>query len=505
MAKMSENMEPQMSYDDVAWEQSDDVSDNWLLQFLDIDVKRPIAKFILKHDSGDDPEFTILRKGSFNITLQMKYTYSATNIRFSQPGAILFPEEKVRNEVAVMRYISDHTPIPVPFVLHSGTREESPLNLSPFIMMSHIEHTTTMYDALNTPGCPNEERGVLDPNIDEDQLGMLYTQLAKTLLQLSKPEFPKIGSLSQVDDFSWEVSSRPLSMNMNELVRLGTLPRSKLPPLEAPFRTASSYIEALAQLNIQHLLYQRNDAVQSADDCRRRFIARQLFYKLARDKKLSLPCCENGPFKLWCDDFRPANILLNENMHIAGVVDWEFTYSGPVEFSYAPPWWLLIEKPEYWSGGIEDWAREFDRRLKTFLTAMRRCENMDTQHSQRRLSDQMQRSWESGDFWVVYAILHSFAFDAIYWQKIDRRFFGPTETDNPSEAWKERLNLLDESQKAEMERLVMRKLDEMEDRVLAWDPDEYTEAFRQGLMKRREEKAKDDKEFHRKLVEGPHE
>lgn len=183
-------MEPQMPYDDVAWEQSDDISDNWLLQFLDIDVKRSIAKFILKHDSGDDPEFTILRKGSFNITLQMKYIYSATNIRFSQPGAILFPEEKVTNEVAVMRYISDQTQIPVPFVLHSGTRQESPLNLNPFIIISHIEHTTTMYNALNTPGCLNKERGVLNPNINEDQLGMLYTQLAKILLQLSEPEFP---------------------------------------------------------------------------------------------------------------------------------------------------------------------------------------------------------------------------------------------------------------------------------------------------------------------------
>lgn len=108
----------------------------------------------------------------------------------------------------------------------------------------------------------------------------------------------------------------------------------------------------------------------------------------------------------------------------------------------------------------------------------------------------MQRSWESGDFWVVHAILHSFAFDAIYWQKIDQRFFGPTETDDPGEAWKERLNLLDENQKAEMERLVTRKLEEMEDRVLAWDPDEYTEAFRQGLMRGREEKANEAKEFH---------
>lgn len=77
------------------------------------------------------------------------------------------------------------------------------------------------------------------------------------------------------------------------------------------------------------------------------------------------------------------------------------------------------------------------------------------------------------------------------------------ETDDPSEAWKERLNLLDESQKTEVERLVVRKLDEMEDRVLAWDPDEYAEAFWQVLMKRREEQAKDDKKSHRKPVDGP--
>ncbi|KAJ5440260.1 hypothetical protein N7491_002666 [Penicillium cf. griseofulvum] len=66
-----------------------------------------------------------------------------------------------------------------------------------------------MYDALNTPGCPKKERGILDPNINDDTLD--------------------IGSLTQVDNFTWEVSRRPLSMNMNELVRLGGLPRSKLP------------------------------------------------------------------------------------------------------------------------------------------------------------------------------------------------------------------------------------------------------------------------------------
>ncbi|RMJ22834.1 Phosphotransferase enzyme family [Aspergillus sp. HF37] len=103
-----------------------------------------------------------------------------------------------------------------------------------------------------------------------------------------------------------------------------------------------------------------------------------------------------------------------------------------------------------------------------------------------RLSGPMQRGWESGYFWIIYAVTHSFAFDAIYWQKIDPRFFGPTSTENPDEAWKERLELLDEKEKEEMDELVARKLKETETRILAWDPDEYTEAFRQKLREWRE-------------------
>ena len=92
---------------------------------------------------------------------------------------------------------------------------------------------------------------------------------------------------------------------------------------------------------------------------------------------------------------------------------------------------------------------------------------------------------------MVYALLHSFAFDAIYWQKIDQRFFGPTETNDPNEAWRERVDMLDEFQRNEMEWLVTKKLEEMENKVLAWDPDEYTEAFRQELKIKRAEKPRD--------------
>ncbi|KAJ5594933.1 uncharacterized protein N7459_001141 [Penicillium hispanicum] len=475
-----------MCPDDLAWEQAEETSDKWLAQFLELDVLRPIADFILSHNRGVATEFAILRKGSYNISLRLKYRNGATVIRLSQPGAVLIPEEKVVNEVAMMRFLTDQTSIPIPFVLCSGTKKQSPLELSPFIIMDYIEHESKMYDALNIPGCPKEERGILDPDIDEDRLELLYGQLAGVLLQLYIPSLPLIGSLTQIDDFTWEVARRPLSMNMNELVRLGGLPRSKLPSLSTTFNTSSSYIEALAELNIEHLVHQRNDSVESADDCRRKFVARQLFRKLARDKRLTNPLLEKGPFKIWCDDLRPANVLLNENMQIAGVVDWEFTYAAPAEFSHAPPWWLLIEKPELWPKGIEDWTRVFDYRLKTFLKALRVSEDTAIQHGRlgedQRLSKPMHESWESGDFWIMYAALHSFAFDGIYWHKIDPRFFGPAES--PEQAWKERLELLEEKEKDEMETLVARKMKEMDTRILAWDPDEYTMAFHQQLKSR---------------------
>lgn len=78
-------------------------------------------------------------------------------------------------------------------------------------------------------------------------------------------------------------------MNMNELVRLGGLPRSKLPSIDTTCNTAPSYFEVFADLNIEHLIHQRNHAVESAADYRRKFEARQIFRKLPRDKRLTNP------------------------------------------------------------------------------------------------------------------------------------------------------------------------------------------------------------------------
>jgi len=86
----------------------------------------------------------------------------------------------------------------------------------------------------------------------------------------------------------------------------------------------------------------------------------------------------------------------------------------------------------------------------------------------QRLSGHMQRSWETGDFWVIYAVRNSFAFDAIFWKLLDKKSFGPG---GGWDGWKSRMNLLTEEERADMEAFVNRKMEEAKERTLhGWEP-----------------------------------
>lgn len=167
----------------------------------------------------------------------------------------------------MMHYIQDHTSIPVPFILHWGTKKESPLQIVPSIIMEYINHETDMGAVLNTPSFGKDDRPILDPDIDPEKLEMLYRQLAGIALQPSRLEFPLIGSIEQDEaQDTWSVIRRPLSMHMNELVRLGTLPRAKLP--NSTYASSADYLSALSKLNIDHFSNQRNDSIESPSDLR---------------------------------------------------------------------------------------------------------------------------------------------------------------------------------------------------------------------------------------------
>jgi hypothetical protein len=465
-------MSARMPYDDAAWERSDDIFDEWKNKLYQQETLREIGLFIAKHRGGVPEELFAPVRGAFNVVVRMRFIDGGSAlIRFPCPGVAVFPEEKIRLEVAVMRYLSQHTTIPVPFVLHYGMADESPQGLGPFIIMEYVEHACDLVDVLNTPGLSLQDRPILDPDISEDKLEFVYSQLADILLQLSKCSFPMIGSLVETDEDDWSPKARPLTLNMNELVQLGNFPRHKLP--SQPLSSSSSYYQVLAQLHLDHLSTQHNDAVESAEDCRRKYIARQLFLKLASESRLTNKDLDAGPFLLFCDDLRPANVLVNADHKIVAVIDWEFTYSAPAEFTHSPPWWLLLELPEYWPKGLEDWAIMYEKRLATFLRVLEKQEQ-DAIHrgilkEDQILSIRMKESWESGAFWINYAARRSWAFDAIFWKWLDSKFFGT----NQGNGFESRLELLAKEQQNHMQPFVEKKLEEKNERILIdWETEE---------------------------------
>lgn len=158
---------------------------------------------------------------------------------------------------------------------------------------------------------------------------------------------------------------------------------------------------------------------------------------------------------------------MDKNHQIAAVVDWEFTYSAPAEFSFSPPWWLLLKAPDDWPTGLDDWAAQYERRLATFLRALEAKERQFIEQgrlkeSEMMLSTRMRKSWDSGQFWLTYAARRTWAFDGIWWKFLDEKFFGK----NKSGDYMERLKLLPPAQVDAMEDFVKRKLKEKEESTL---------------------------------------
>lgn len=120
-----------------------------------------------------------------------------------------------------------------------------------------------------------------------------------------------------------------------------------------------------------HLWTQRN-ITDDPDDARRRYIARHQF------KQLTTRYCidDAGPFKPFCDDVQPSNMLIDpETLEITAVLDIEFSNVTPAQFAYDPPWWPLLLGPDMWLEYLtmKDLAL-YELRLDQFLRILEQVE-----------------------------------------------------------------------------------------------------------------------------------
>lgn len=213
-----------------------------------------------------------------------------------------------------------------------------------------------MGQALGAPRENPNETPISNPNISECKLKNLYLQMAQCLLQLAQPSFPRIGALVEVKHGSYCVGARPVALNMINMVQLSNIPKSIFPPEGTTYQTTDEWYVALAEMQLATLLFQHNDIVSPEDDCKTKYVARRLFRRLAKQCRLSkfgfsddnwsvsakhngakLPAPDNSDyFRLWCDEFRPSNGLVDDNDQVLGAIDWEFAYAGPTQFVLDP-------------------------------------------------------------------------------------------------------------------------------------------------------------------------
>ena len=275
----------QEELDNLAWDKNDEDSEKALKQMRHKSVCRNVEELSEAKFGKPATLITPLVAGGFNMLYRIRLEDTSPDImvRLPCPSLIQFPWEKTAQEAATAALITKKTRLPIPRQHFYG--EESPVG--PYVMMDRVEFQGSVSARLTTPSKDSSEPHVLDPDIADPTLEAIWGQIAQCYLQLHQLTFPRIGSLVEASSGNYEVAGRPITHNMTDMIRLANVPRSVLPPEGTTYTTADGWYTALAEMHIAQLMFQHNDAVVSEDDCRNKYVARQIFRRLAIQGRLS--------------------------------------------------------------------------------------------------------------------------------------------------------------------------------------------------------------------------
>jgi hypothetical protein len=237
-------------FDEIAEKTGDNQWEEW--KKLVLDAKDEIASFVGHYRlGGKGAEVIDWFEGSFNFCLRVTFYDGGPDaiIRFPGPGHTTFREEKVTNEVQIIKFLHEQTTIPVPPLISWGLTEESPQHLGPFIISDFVEGAH-LSDVLRDPA--DQKSLYLNPKIDEQTLDIIFDQIADIMLQLFQFNFYRIGAISKDSTSNtWSVTGRPLTYSINELATTAFYPISEFPT--AAFESASDYFKSLIHEHMTHL------------------------------------------------------------------------------------------------------------------------------------------------------------------------------------------------------------------------------------------------------------
>ncbi|KAK7429752.1 hypothetical protein QQZ08_003778 [Neonectria magnoliae] len=176
-----------------------------------------------------------------------------------------------------------------------------------------------------------------------------YTQLLGVMAQLRQLEFATAGSLMPDHDGGpVPVIGNVLSISINEL----QINRSEATS-PSIFSSATSF--ALYQHKLMSEAYRLPKSELSRQTAELELFALNHLQQLIPEIIASE--WDSGPFMLSHSDLRPANIIVDDDLNIRSIIDWEWACTVPRQF-FMPPSWITAQNLGYTTGMDRD---------KTFL------------------------------------------------------------------------------------------------------------------------------------------
>ncbi|KAI1120312.1 hypothetical protein F5Y10DRAFT_134548 [Nemania abortiva] len=299
------------------------------------------------------------KRGAYNINCKVVFSNGEKWIvRFPMVGKVMNADEKVEIEVAAMKLVRQHTSIPIPDIKAWGLAIDNPLGIGPFIMTAFIEGVGV--DEI----LQNVDARIMKDDVSEHVIETIFRQTISFQLQLQQLNFPCIGSMTSASTtdgpgFSATISSRPFTKKAHDFLENGGV--DVLGPRHKTYSSTSEYFNHIVHQDLQHLHRQLN-SVDDAEDARDKFVYWNVMKALiARHSR------DTGPFKFMCDDFQPANMIVDndKDLKIIAVIDWEWSYAAPAQIVHSTPSWLLIESPNAWPSVDERLVR-FNKHLELY-------------------------------------------------------------------------------------------------------------------------------------------
>ncbi|CAG8049799.1 unnamed protein product [Penicillium olsonii] len=242
---------------------------------------------------------------------------------------------------------------------------------------------------------------LLKKEISDSDLEIVYRQIANFMLQIFEINFERIGSLP-TPRTGYSTPTPPLTWKIQEIAQAGGVhtfgDRSKR------FSTVTEYFQHIIDQDWNQLREQPNsiagelDAISKYTSLK---ILESLIPQFVNEEY------KNGPFKLICDDFGPANMIVksDEDFTIVEVVDLEWVYAGPAQLFGSAPWRLLHDRPvnEEWDfsdGNPPEATKRYFHCLNIFKEALAKEEMKFPRSQHKQLSELVKWSETSGAMYL---------------------------------------------------------------------------------------------------------